>query len=102
MARLIEVQDARACPARLAIRVDDVLVFAATGGHVRSGTDAVEMLGAFVPGVLGTHGEVLSPAGAPSSVLFRARRAGKAVIDVVTGDPWRAPHATVVELIIDD
>jgi hypothetical protein len=36
---------------------------------------------------------VLSPMGAPGTVLFRAKAPGPAVIDVVTGDPWQS-HTT--------
>lgn len=101
MARLIEVQDARALPSRLTLRVGDLLTCGASGGHVRSGAGIVEMLGPFLPGVLTESGEALSPEGAPNTVLFLARRPGQAEIDVVTGDPWRAPRAIPLQITVD-
>jgi hypothetical protein len=78
-----------------------MLVFGATGGHVHSGAEVVEILGAFVPGVLGNNGEILSPMGAPNAVLVLARRPGRATIDVVTGDPWHAPKTTALSITIE-
>ena len=101
MSRLIEVQDPRACPRRLTLRVGDVLAFAATGGRVRRGGEAVELLGPFLPAVLAAGGEVLSPAGAPSAVLFRARGVGDSTIDVMTGDPWGASRATTLDVRVE-
>jgi hypothetical protein len=101
MGRLIEVQHAQDLPARLTIRVGDVVVFGATGGHVHSGAKVVEILGAFVPGVLGDNGQILSPMGAPNAVLFVARRPGQATIDVVTGDPWHAPKTTALNITVE-
>jgi hypothetical protein len=97
MARLIEVHDARVCPSPLAVRTGDVLLFRAAGGRVRSGA-AVEALGPFVPGEIGDHGEVLTPMGPPNAILFRARRPGRAAIEVVTGDPFHAPQTTELEI----
>ena len=101
MARLIEVQHAQNLPTNLTIRVGDALAFGATGGHVRSGADVVEILGPFLPGVLGDNGRILSPMGAPNTVLFLARRPGRATIDVVTGDPWHAPQTTALDITVD-
>ncbi len=74
-------------PANLGIAVGDGLRFAASGGRVLDGT-AVETLGSFVRGVIGTDGQPLSPAGTPNTVLFRAVARGTATIDVVYGDPF--------------
>jgi hypothetical protein len=101
MGRLIEVQHAQDLPTRLTIRVGDVLVFGATGGHVRSGAEVVEILGPFLPGILGDDGQILSPMGAPNAVLFLARRPGRATIDVVTGDPWHAPKTTALGITVE-
>ena len=103
MGRLIEVQDPPAAPARLTVEVGDVLQFSASGGHVRSGADIIEMLGPLVGAVLADDGgkpssDVLAPMGAPNTVLFVARRAGSAIIDVVTGDPWHAPQTSVLDI----
>jgi hypothetical protein len=101
MGRLIEVQHAQDLPTSLTIRVGDVLVFGATGGHVYSGAEVVEILGPFLPGVLGDNGQILSPMGAPNAVLFLARRTGRATIDVVTGDPWHAPKTTTLDITVE-
>jgi hypothetical protein len=101
MGRLIEIQAGQNIPPRLTIHVGDVLLCGATGGHVRSGSDVVELLGAFVPGVLGDHGQILSPAGAPNTVLFVARGPGRATIDMITGDPWSTPQTAVLDITVE-
>jgi hypothetical protein len=101
MSRLIEVQHAQDLPTSLTIKVGDVLYFGATGGHVHSGAEIVEILGPFLPGVVGDNGEILSPIGAPNTVLFFARRPGRATIDVVTGDPWHAPETTALSITVE-
>lgn len=99
MSRLIEIPGGgQGMPAELVVDVGDVLRFDATGGRVRAGT-AVELVGILVDSVLGTDGTVLTPAGTPNVVLFRAGEPGRAGIDVVTGEPFRSPsthHLTVV------
>jgi hypothetical protein len=101
MGRLIEVQHAQDLPTRLTIRVGDLLLFGATGGHVHSGAEVVEILGPFIPGVVGNDGQILSPMGAPNTVLFLARRPGRVTIDVVTGDPWHAPETTALDITVE-
>jgi hypothetical protein len=101
MGRLIEVQHAQGFPPSLTIKVGDVLVFGAAGGHVQSGADVVEILGPFLPGTLGDQGQILSPMGAPNAVLFLARRPGRATVDVVTGDPWHAPQTTTLDITVE-
>ena len=91
MSRLIDIQPAQQdLPQELVVEVGDVLRFAATGGHIRTGA-AIELIGILTESVLGTNGQVLSPMGAPGAVLFRANEAGRAVLDIVTGDPWQSP-----------
>jgi hypothetical protein len=101
MARLIEIQSVRHISGEMSVRAGDVLHFKATGGHVQSGGEVVELLGAFVPSILGENGEILTPMGAPNTVLFRALRPGRATIDLVTGDPWHATHTTSIALTIE-
>jgi hypothetical protein len=101
MARLIEVQDVPSAPSGLTLQVGDVLLFKATGGHVRSGAGVVEMLGAFVPAVLGDNGAILTPMGPPNTVVFRGLRPGRATIEVVTGDPWQAPQTTTLSIVVE-
>ena len=101
MARMIEVQDAEAYPSLLTIKTGDVLLFRAAGGHVKSGSDVVELLGPFVSAVLSDDGRVVTPMGPPNTVLFRARQPGRARIDVVTGDPFHAPRAIGLDITVD-
>jgi hypothetical protein len=101
MGRLIEVQDAQKCPSSLTLHSGDMLLFHASGGRVGSGGNVVEMLGPFLQAVLGDHGNILAPMGAPNVVFFRAHRPGRAVIDVVTGDPWHAPQTTTLEIRVE-
>lgn len=75
-------------------------MFNATGGQIRSGTDAVELLGAFRTGVVATDGRALAPTGAPNTLLLRARGPGQATIDVVTGDPWHAPESVPLRITV--
>jgi hypothetical protein len=101
MGRLIEVQQAQGLSPRLTIKVGDLLLFGATGGHVQSGADVLEILGPFGPGVVGDNGQIFSPTGAPNTVLFLARRPGQAMIDVVFGDPWHAPETAALEVTVE-
>ena len=101
MSRLIEIQHAQVVPPNLTIQVGDVLSFGATGGHVQSGQEVVEILGPFLPAVLGGNGQIVSPMGAPNAVWFLARQPGRATIDVVTGDPWQAPQTTRLEITVE-
>jgi len=88
MARLIEVQDPHVCPRALRIQMGDTLMFSATGGHIRSAGDVVELIGPFVPAVVDDLGNVVAPSGAPNTILFRALQDGRAIIDVMFGDPF--------------
>jgi hypothetical protein len=101
MGRLIKVQQMQDLPSQVTLQVGDALFFAATGGHVQFGADIVEIIGPFLPGVLRENGEILSPMGAPNAVLFLACRPGRAMIDVVTGDPWHAPQTTILEISVE-
>ena len=101
MGRLIEVQDALSIRKDLTVRIGDVLMFSASGGRVRSGQEAVELLGLFAPAVLGGNEEVLSPAAAPNTALFLAFSAGRATIDVVMGDPWHSHQTATLSVIVE-
>jgi hypothetical protein len=100
MARLIEVLNVALCRSPLIIRVGDALLFHGLGGHVRSGGDAIEMLGPFVQATVGENGTVLTPSGPPNTVVFRARRTGTAAIDVVTGN-FSSPVTTSLQVEIE-
>ncbi len=101
MPRLIEVSDARAGPSAQTLSVGDVLLFRAAGGHVRSGDNVIELVGIFVQAVVGNEGAIVTPMGPPNTVLFRALKPGHARIDVVTGDPFHAPQATVLRITVE-
>lgn len=73
----------------------------AAGGHIRSGDDVVEMLGPFVQAVVGNEGEVVAPMGPPNTVLVRAREPGRAVLDLVVGDPFHSPQAVVLRIAVE-
>lgn len=101
MGRLIEIPSGGPeLTGDLTVDVGDVLRFDATGGHVREGT-AVELLGIYVDSVVGTDGTTLTPLGAPNVVLFRGREPGRATIDVVTGDPFRAPATRALTVVVE-
>jgi hypothetical protein len=100
MSRLINIQPVpRELPASLTLSVGDVMLFAASGGHVLDGV-AVELRGSFVESVLGTDGRVHTPMGPPNVVLFFAREPGQAVIDIVTGDPWHSPATRRMTVVV--
>jgi hypothetical protein len=101
MTRLIEIDDIGGCPPSLTLAPGDLLRFAATGGRMRSGAGVVEMLGPFVPGMLtDADGEILSPEGPPGTVMFLARRPGRARVEVISGDPFYATQTTTLEIIV--
>lgn len=100
MARLIEIQTRQGLPQVLEVCVGDLLLFEASGGHVRSGAETVDLLGAFLMSVVGENQRVISPLGAPNAVVFLARRQGSAKIDVITGDPWHGAKTVCLEIIV--
>ena len=102
MVRLIEIQAAQGLPSSLEVRAGDLLVFAASGGHVHSGAESVELLGAFLKSVLGDNRQVLSPLGAPNAVVFLARRSGSAKIDVITSAPWHGPRTVLLLVTVKE
>ncbi|MDX6694042.1 MAG: hypothetical protein QOF02_1645 [Blastocatellia bacterium] len=101
MGRLIEIAPEQPLPPSLTLRVGDLLSFAATGGHVQSGSGVVEILGPFITGLLLDDSRILSPEGTPGAVFFLARRPGRATIDVITGDPWSAPHTKTMVITVE-
>jgi hypothetical protein len=101
VSRLIEIQPTlQRLPAELTIIAGDLLRFAASGGHVREGT-AVRVLGVYTPAVLGTDGVVVAPTGAPNTIMFQALWPGRALIDVVSGDPWHSPTTSRVAVVVE-
>ncbi|AXF04341.1 hypothetical protein [Paraburkholderia hospita] len=99
MSRLIELRLTDSLPGTLHIEGGDVLIVPAMGGHVLSGADVLEFLGPFLPGVMGEDGHVITPAGLPNGIMFVARRAGHATIDLVAGD-WQAQRFFILEVVV--
>ena len=99
--RLIEIQAGQNLPTSLAVRCGDLLVFDASGGHVQSGFESVELLGVYLKSLLVDGNQVLSPIGAPNTVVFQACHAGAATIDVVTGDPWHDPKTVPLSITVE-
>jgi hypothetical protein len=100
MARLIEIQHVKDCPARLAIQVGDLLLIAASGGRIQSGA-AVELWGPYLPAVAATTGEIVAATGSPNAIALRAREIGGAVVEVFIGDPWHETQTTVLLITVE-
>jgi protein involved in polysaccharide export with SLBB domain len=92
--------DDEGLPAELVLSVGDVVRVTATGGSVRSGS-GVELLGILTDAVVGLDGSVLSPAGPPGVVLLRAREPGRALVDLVSGDPFRQPLSRTLAVRVE-
>jgi len=101
LAHLVEIQACQDLPPVLHVRVGDLLMFGASGGHLLEGGPTVELLGVFSTGVLSDDGRVLSPVGPPTSVLFRALQSGHARIELIRGDPWQAtPQRQQIAIVV--
>jgi hypothetical protein len=98
--RYLDIRPDEGLPAELVLAVGDVVRVAATGGGVRSGT-GVELLGILTDSVVGIDGSVLSPLGPPGAVLFRAREPGHAVVELVSGDPFREPVTRTLSVRVE-
>jgi hypothetical protein len=100
MGRLIEIPTSPDVPSSLTVCVGDLLVFDASGGHVRSGATSLELLGALIRSVVGNDRQVLAPVSAPNVVVFRALSSGIAEIDIIVGDPWQSPETIPLEITV--
>ena len=103
MARLFEIEDVGALPARLMLAPDDWLLVYATGARIvgePSGDPPLVVHGPFVRGMVGANGQLLAPAGSPGIVFCQALHAGVAEIELMTGDPWRHTDSRFVQLIV--
>ena len=96
----MEIQRAEDSPPEVRLQVGDVLSIGGTGALVKSGEDAIALLGAFLPASTAAGGEVVAPMGPPSIVLFAARAAGSATLEVMSGDPFSAPRRTVIGVVV--
>ena len=70
MSRLIEIDDPASCPVPLQIRAGDVLMFKASGALLRSGEDAVSVLGSFTTALVTGSGVMVDAHGPPHTVLL--------------------------------
>lgn len=87
----------------LHVRVGDLLMFGASGGRLLEGGAAVELAGIFSTSVLSDDGRVLSPAGPPTTVFFRALQSGQARVEVIRGHPGQAdPQRHQVTIAVAD
>lgn len=102
MARLFEIDDPSACPSPLPLRPGEVARVAVSGGRVVSGGAAVEVLGPFVPAILGAGGALLTPMGPPGAILLVARSPVPAEVEVFAGDPFRALWLHRIRLVVAD
>jgi hypothetical protein len=103
LAHLVEIQACQDLPPVLHVRVGDLLMFGASGGRLLEGEKTAELLGVFSTSVLSDDGRVLSPAGPPTTALFRALQSGQARIEVIRGDPWQAvPRGQQIEIVVAD
>ena len=101
MGRYIDIRpDDEGLPAELVLVVGDVVRVAATGGRIRSGS-GVELLGVLTDSVVGLDGTVRTPLGPPGAVLLRAREPGRAVVELVSGDPFREPLARTLAVRVE-
>ena len=100
MPRLLDARDLTALPAALTLARGDVVLFAASGGHVLSGLDVVEMIGPFTSGLVLADGAAMSPAGGPNALLFRARKDGVAQVDVIRGAPWDSVTRSAIKITV--
>lgn len=100
MSRLIEIDDPASCPVPLQIRAGDVLMFKASGALLRSGEDAVSVLGSFTTALVTGSGVMVDAHGPPHTVLLLARSAGFARVTVIDGDPFGVPRSTEVSIDI--
>lgn len=100
MAVLIDVDNVETLTSPVTLQQGDMLSLKASGGHINSGTEIVGFFGPFVSGFMRSNGEVLSPEGAPGTLLVFARQPGRAVIEVFTGDPWYGAVSTVLEIMV--
>ena len=71
-----------------------------SGARIRDGGEALTFLGAFLPAVASPDGDVVAPMGPPSILLFSARAAGTATIDVMGGDPFASPRRRVIQIVV--
>jgi hypothetical protein len=102
MGRLFEFAGPTAWPQEVALAVGDLLSINASGARFLAPSEdrpaVVELLGPFMPSVMTAEGQAVMPAGAPNTILVVARMPGRAVLEIITGDPWGATTRTTLEI----
>lgn len=101
MSRLIELQQVTDCCGPLSIGVGDVLLIPASGCRVERGS-SVELGGPYLSATATAAGEILTAAGSPNTVLVWARQRGPAVLEIITGDPWRETQTTRLHINVEE
>ena len=86
----------------MTIASGDLVLVRAAAGHVRAGAHAVDLVGVYVTALLREDGEVMAPLGAPNWVVFIARAPGRAVVDVVTNDPWGSSEMSILNVLVQE
>src|SRR3954471_21232969 len=100
MGRLIEVQGSQQLSGVFAVNVGDLIRLSAMGARVHSESSVVDVLGSFVPAVVGVNGQVIEPAGTPNTVILRALRPGTARVTLLKIEPWHGNAQTVLEISV--
>ena len=100
MPKLIEVLTLEGLPVRITVEKGDVLLIKATGGQVKTGPGVLQLIGAFVPAIMQENGEVITPAGAPNTILCLAHAVGLAQFEVYGGDPWYKRQVSELQIIV--
>ena len=101
MPRLIELADMKVCPSTLALRTGDMLIIRAIGCSIVSDTGSLELLGTLVSATIGDDDMILTPSGPPNVILLRASQEGRSRIAIHTGDPYRGPRKTFVDIKVE-
>lgn len=100
MARLIEIQNVQSLPAEIILHVGDLLLVKVSGGQVISETKAIKIIGPFIDSLLLDDGEIISPMGAPNTIMLFARQPGQAQLEIIVGDPWFGPKIKKLEIVV--
>jgi|SRR4051812_13626018 len=101
MGRIIEVDDITALPDSIAVGRADVLILKVTGAQVTIGSHLLEMIGPLIPGVIAGNGQIISPEGAPNTIVLVARQSGEAQIQVATGNPFYTSGTKVIKVCVE-
>jgi hypothetical protein len=102
MRRLIEIDPTKNFPTRLRMKIGDVIELRASGARLQDNTTVLEIAGFFTRSVVGNNYEVLTPIGAPNTVLILVHGPGEAIVEVITGDPWRSTKISHLQVTVEE